>query len=114
MFTGRTCIDGEHRTRLELAHEVSGRGATPVVGTRNRGVTLLVQGELGDNVTDPRTGRSQSARFVEDERAAGNHICIVDDLGISSLLRGEHAACLRTRVIKADMIEFSLPIPRKS
>ena len=96
LFTGTTRIDGVHRTREQLSRDVSKRGAFPVQGTRNAKVTLLVIGQLHpDVVTDPINVRSQNAVYVDRQRASGNHICIVDDFGISSLLRGGAAPCLK-------------------
>lgn len=47
-------------------------------------------------VTDPVNVRSQNLVYVDGQRRAGNHNCIVDDLGISALLEGRPASCLRT------------------
>lgn len=108
LFTGTTHVDGEHLTRDNLSHEVSDLGAIPIVGTRNRLVTVLVQGDLlRTNVTDPVLVRSQSAVFVDEQRIAGNHICIIDDYGISSLLRGGAATCLKSRVVRDGRVELT-------
>ena len=98
--------------RDELFARVRQHAARPIGGTRNRQVTLLVQGELShDVVTDPVNLRSQNLVFVDEERRRGNHICIVNDNGISALLRGEAAMCLRSRVIADDTVELSHPGP---
>ncbi|MPV50103.1 hypothetical protein GCG21_08800 [Pseudactinotalea sp. HY160] len=109
-FTGTTRVEGEWVLRQSLVRRVEQEGGLPLLGTRNRRMTVLVQGDLGKNVTEPRRRRSQNARFVHDERESGNHICIVDDDGISRLLRGEPAPCLRTAPVgQGDQFEFTVP-----
>ena len=111
LFTGKTHVDGEHLTRDNLSREVSDLGAMPIVGTRNKQVTVLVQGDLlRTNVTDPVLVRSQSAVFVDEQRIVGNHICIIDDYGISRLLRGGAAPCLKSRVIRDGRVELTATI----
>ena len=110
VFTGKTRIAGEHVKRDGLIRRVQQRGARPIEGTWNRRVTLLVLGELSEDVvTDPVNVRSQKAVFVDQERKRGNHICIVDDYGITALLGGHSAPCLRSRVIREDIVELSPP-----
>ena len=112
LFTGKTRIEGDHVKRDELFQSVRQRGGRPLTGTRNRNVTLLVLGELSEDVvTDPVNVRSQNVVFVDNERRRGNHICIVDDHGIAVLLSGETAPCLRSRVVQADVVELSPPTP---
>jgi hypothetical protein len=114
LFTGKTRIEGEHVKRDELFQRVRQRGGRPLAGTRNRNVTLLVLGELSEDVvTDPVNLRSQNVVFVDAERRRGNHICMVDDPGIAALLSGGIAPCLRSRTIQADTVEVSLPTPAR-
>ncbi|USQ81569.1 hypothetical protein NF556_07965 [Ornithinimicrobium faecis] len=114
LFTGKTRIEGKHVKRDELFQTVRKRGGLPLAGTRNRNVTLLVLGELSEDVvTDPVNLRSQNVVFVDAERRRGNHICIVNDRGIAALLSGESAPCLRSRMIHADTVELSLPTPMR-
>lgn len=111
LFTGKTRINGEHVRRDELAQRVQLRGGRALAGTRNRDVTLLVVGELSEDVvTDPVNLRSRNVVYVDAERRRGNHICIVDDHGIAALLAHASAPCLRSRVIRADEVELSPPI----
>ena len=42
----------------------------------------------------------------------GNHMCIVDDPGITELLRGGQAVCLRSRQVTCDVVEVSSPTTR--
>ena len=114
LFTGKTRIEGKHVKRDELFPRVRKGGGRPLEGTRNRNVTLLVLGELSkDVVTDPVNLRSQNLVFVDEERRRGNHICIVDDHGIAAILSGESAPCLRSRLIRTDTVELSLPTPAR-
>lgn len=54
--------------------------------------------------------RSQNAVYVDKQRRQGNHVCIVDDAGITSLLlRDEPARCLRSRIIATDRVDLSAP-----
>jgi hypothetical protein len=109
LFTGKSRVHGEHVLRRQLFCAVRLRGGTPLSGTRNAGVSILVLGELlPEVVTDPVNVRSQNLVYVDGQRRAGNHICIVDDLGISALLEGRPASCLRTRPLHAELIEVSL------
>ena len=113
LCTGRTYVDGEWLKRPDLHSAISSVGGRPVKGTRNANVTLLVLGNLPDSVTDPVNHRSQNLLYAEAQRAKGNHVCIVDDSGISALLRGDEAPCLRSRAVGSGVIELSLPAPRR-
>jgi hypothetical protein len=113
LCTGKTYVDGEWRKRPDLYRAIRGRGGWPVEGTRNANVTLLVVGDLPGFVTDPVNHRSQNLVYAEDQRLKGNHVCIVDDSGITALLRGDAAPCLRSRAVGPGLIELSLPIPRQ-
>lgn len=95
--------------RRVLHAEIAGCGGRIVSGTRNSRITLLVLGDLPAAVTDPVNHRSQNLVYAEEQRVRGNHVCIVDDNGISALLRGESAQCLRSRVMSSGEIELSLP-----
>lgn len=110
--TGKTVVDGEWLKRPDLHRAISSRGGRPVVGTRNADVTLLVLGNLPQSVTDPVNHRSQNLLYVEEQRSHDNHVCIVDDSGISALLRGDEAPCLRSRNVGSGYIELSLPKPK--
>ncbi len=93
LCTGKTYIDGEWRKRPDLY--------------------ILVVGDLPGFVTDPVNHRSQNLVYAEDQRLKGSHVCIVDDSGITALLRGDAAPCLRSRAVRPGLIELSLPIPRQ-
>lgn len=114
MLTGKTRIDGQHVLRPDLTHRLQAAGVRRVLqpDTRNRQVTLLVQGDLSSGwLTDPINLRSKKAVFVDNERARGNHICVIDDVGLEELLSGRPAACLETRVVQGEMVEFRAPAP---
>jgi hypothetical protein len=99
MLTGKTRISGRHTLRTELRSRLLDRGARVLQdGTYNRRVTLMVLGDLTpERVTDPVNGRSKKLVFVDTARADGHHICVVDDAGLSALLDGRPATCLKTR-----------------
>ena len=112
LCTGTTHVAGERifRTRLQRAIEL--RGARTLSGSRNARVTLLVVGELPVIVADPIHDRTQNLRYAEEQRAKGNHMCIVDGAGISALLRGDPAPCLRSRAVEhGRAVELTLPQP---
>jgi len=113
LCTGKTHVRGEWLKRPELHRVIQSKGGCPVEGTRNANVTLLVVGVLPVSVTDPVNHRSQNLVYVEDQRARGNHVCIVDDGGINALLRGDEAPCLRSRAVGPGLIELSLPTSRE-
>jgi len=113
LCTGKTYVDGEWLKRPDLRRAISSKGGRTVEGTRNASVTLVIVGDLPDSVTDPINRRSQNLVYAEEQRAKGNHICIVDESGISALLRGDEAPCLRSRAVGSGDIELSLPPPRK-
>lgn len=113
LCTGTTYVDGERLLRTALHAAISDEGGVPVVGTRNADVTLLVLGDLPAAVTDPVDHRSKNLVYAEEQRAKGNHFCIIDDNGISALLRGESAPCLRSRAVGSGMVELSLPAPQE-
>ena len=113
LCTGKTYVDGEWLKRPDLHRAISRGGGRTVKGTRNADVTLLVVGDLPGSATDPVNHRSQNLVYAEEQRAKGNHVCIVDDSGISALLRGDEAPCLRSRAVGSGVIELSLPAPRK-
>jgi hypothetical protein len=52
--------------------------------------------------------------FVDEQRRAGNHICVVDGTGFTAILDGEPARCLETRLVGGEdgdeVIEVSLPL----
>ena len=108
MLTGKTRIGGEHVERGRLTPRLEARGAEVLQdGTRNRRVTLLVLGDLvPERVTDPINVRSKKVVFVDNERERGNHICMVDDGGISDLLQGQPTVCLESRNFAIDVIEL--------
>jgi len=109
-LTGKTCVDGLRVIRGDLLAMLMRRGASEVAADRRkRTVSLLVVGELGDNVVDWRLGRSQKLVYYENQRRSGNHVCIVDDAGISALLRGHPAPCLESRLTKGKLVEFRSP-----
>lgn len=110
--TGKTYVDGEWMQRTALHAAISGRGGQVVSGTRNRNITLLVVGDLPNVVTDPVNHRSQNLVYAEQQRRQGNHVCIVDDSGITVLLRGGAARCLRSRAVDSGAVELSLPAPQ--
>ena len=109
MLTGKTRIGGAHVERWKLTPRPEARGAEVLQdGTRNRRVTLLVMGDLvPERVTDPINVRSKKVVFVDAERERGHHICVVDDGGISDLLKGQPVVCLESRIFATDVIEFS-------
>jgi hypothetical protein len=109
LCTGTTLVDGERTHRKVLHAAIREHGAQVVSGTRNSSITLLVVGDLPAGVTDPVNHRSQNLVYVEEQREQGNHVCIVDDNGISVLLRGDEARCLRSRAVGSGEIELSLP-----
>lgn len=112
MLTGKTRIDGQHVQRTELPCRIMAAGAGRVLqdGTANRQVTLLVQGDLSTGwLTDPINLRSKKAVFVDGERGRGNHICVIDDVGVAELLCGRPASCLRTRALQGETVEFRSP-----
>lgn len=111
LCTGKTYVDGGWMQRPDLHRAIRDEGGLPVDGTRNAKVTLLVLGDLPGLVTDPVNHRSQNLAFAEEQRLKGNHLCIVGDSGISALLRGEVAPCLRSRAVGPGLVELSLPIP---
>lgn len=112
-FTGKSYVDGKHRRRDELRREVQRHGGVPVAdSSRNRSMTLLVLGELRDNVVDPSHHMSKQLRYVARERASGNHICVVDSDGLSILLRGLSAPCLELREAPGSLVHLSLPEQR--
>jgi len=110
LCTGKTYVEGEWFTRPKLHGAISEEGGRPVEGTRNAGVTLLVVGDLPDGVTDPVNLRTQNLVYAEGQRRKGNHVCIVDDRGISALLHGGEALCLQSRAVATDVIELRLPV----
>ncbi|HEY9564290.1 MAG TPA: hypothetical protein VIR30_11020, partial [Nocardioides sp.] len=96
--------------RNDLLAMLRSRGAAKVAADRrHRSVSLLVVGELGDNVVDWRLGRSDRLVYYEDQRRSDNHVCIVDDAGISALLRGHPAPCLESRLSEGNLVEFRTP-----
>lgn len=108
LFSGKSRIAGEHVFRTRLFAMVRARGGSPISGTRNSRVHVLVLGELlPEVVTDPVNVRSQNLVYVEDQRRSGNHICIVDDAGVAALLQGFSATCLRSRSIHGDLVEVA-------
>lgn len=98
-----------HMTRSDLHAVLKMRGASVVLGTRNDTVTLLVVGDLPARVTDPVNSRSRNLVYVEEQRAQENHVCIVDDYGISELLRGGAAPCLLSRALDNGEVELRAP-----
>lgn len=108
MLTGRTRIGGEHFERRTLTRHLVAHGAQVLQdGTRNRRVTLLVLGDLApERVTDPVNVRSKKVVFVDTQRRQGNHICVVDDGGISDLLQGRQAVCLDSRISAPEAVEL--------
>lgn len=111
LCTGTTRVGVEHWKRPDLQDAIRAVGGRPISGTRNALVTLLVQGDLtAARVTDPVGVRSKNAVYVDEQRRRGNHICIVDDAGITSLLLGdEPARCLRSQVTGPGRVELSAP-----
>lgn len=109
LCTGKTYIGGVWLKRLELHEAIRGEGGQPIEGTRNADITVLVVGDLPDSVTDPVHHRSQNLVYAEEQRTKGNHVCIVDDNGITALLNGREAPCLRSRVVSSGVVELSLP-----
>ncbi|WP_162529344.1 hypothetical protein [Segeticoccus rhizosphaerae] len=106
LFTGKSRVEGKATVRDQLFALVRDRGGQPISGTRNARITVLVLGELlPEVVTDPVSVRSKNLVYVEDQRRSGNHICIVDDSGITALLKGSPAPCLRSRSVPDDLIE---------
>lgn len=112
LCTGKSYVNGEWLKRPDLHRAIGREGGRIVEGTRNAAITLLVMGDLPALVTDPVNHRSQNLVYVEEQRAKGNHVCIVDDRGLSSLLRGDVAPCLRSRAVGSGVVELSLPAPR--
>ncbi len=109
-FTGRAVLGGEHWTRERLKTEARRLGANLVPdGSRNRGMTLLVLGELTGNVVDPANNMSQQVRYVAQERIEGNHICVIDGVGIGDLLSGRPALCMELREGPGNRIQLSKP-----
>lgn len=109
--TGKAHIALEWVKRDALHAQIRAHGGRITAGTQNAEVSLLVVGDLPRIVTDPIYERSKSLRYAERQRSAGNHVCIVDDFGISSLLRGEPAPCLQSRGVDAETVALSLPTP---
>ena len=108
--TGKVVVAGEWVFRDDLVRRLLNHGARDAAADRRkRTVTLLVVGELGDNVIDWRLGRSLKLAYYENQRLAGNHVCIVDDAGISALLRGDTAAGLESRFNPQNLVEYRLP-----
>ena len=96
LFTGKVFLDGEWRFRTYLTALVKGRGVS-VLPNPTKQLTLLVEGELIDNVVDPVRGWSDSLRYAVTTTRAGRHIHIVSSSGFSSLIHGGPAPCLTTR-----------------
>jgi hypothetical protein len=109
LCTGTTRVDGERMRRDSLHKAIRGRGGRTIEGTQNANVTLLVVGSLPGRVTDPVRNRSKSLVYVERLRARGNHVCIVDDDGVSALLQGATATCLLSRDVGTGGVELSRP-----
>lgn len=111
LLTGKTYLDGAPVNRLEVRRRLRPAGVKRVLedGTRNRQVTLLVQGDHLGRVVDPINVRSQGAVFVDAQRAVGNHICVVDSAGLTDLLQERSATCLRTRLVRDVTVELRPP-----
>lgn len=107
-FTGKSFLAGEHWARDRLRREAERLGADLVPdSSRNRRMTLLVLGEFTGNVVDPANNMSQQVRFVDDERARGNHICVVDGEGLYDLLFRRPAPCLELHRAEGEGIQVS-------
>lgn len=114
MLTGTIHLDGRKAERRKLEPLLRAGGAHVIPsGTRNRTVTLLVQGSLPPSiVTDPVRVRSQKAVLVDAERRRGRHVCIVDDAGLTNLLMyGFTAACLESRAPAGEDVTLAKPAP---
>ncbi|EGD43998.1 hypothetical protein NBCG_01586 [Nocardioidaceae bacterium Broad-1] len=109
MLTGETSIDGEHVLRAELKGMIEAQGGR--FRDTARGADILVVGELRWTASDWLHNRSKRVIFVERERQRGNHICMVDDVGISALLRGSPARCLESRRASSGGVEIKRPSP---
>lgn len=107
LFTGKTFVDGVHERKSDLQRSIAARGGR-TAPDRSKALTLLVWGDLStQHVVDPIFERSQKVVFVDNERAAGNHICLIDSAGISLLLRDVPAPCLETNAIDFETIEIT-------
>lgn len=109
MLTGETRVDGEHIHRPQLRRMIEAKGGRFRDTTRQ--AEVLVVGELRWTASDWLHDRSKRVTFVERERQKGNHICMVDDVGISGLLRGEPARCMESRGVAAGGVEIKRPEP---
>jgi hypothetical protein len=81
MLTGETRVDGEHVLRPQLKRLIEAKGGR--IRDTTRQADILVVGELRWTASDWLHDRSKRVIFVERERQRGNHICTVDDAGIS-------------------------------
>lgn len=108
MLTGETRVDGERVVRSRLQGMIEAKGGRFRDTTRQ--ADILVVGELRWTASDWLHKRSDRVIFVERERQSGNHICMVDDPGISGLLRGQPARCLESRGV-AGGVEIKRPEP---
>lgn len=109
MLTGETWVDGRHVLRPQLRELMEAKGGR--FRDRTRQADLLVVGQLRWTASDWLHDRSQRVIFVEEQRQHGNHICMVDDAGISVLLRGEPAQCLESRGAADGGVEIKRPEP---
>ena len=109
MLTGETWVDGRHVLRAQLRKLIEAQGGRFRDTTRQADV--LVVGHLRWTASDWLHDRSKRVIFVEKERQRGNHICMVDDAGISLLLRGETARCLESRGVADGGVEIKRPEP---
>lgn len=107
MLTGETRVDGEHVLRSQPRRMIEARGGQFRDTTRQADV--LVVGDLRWTASDWLHHRSNRVIFVEHERQDGNHICMVDDVGISGLLRGEPARCMESRGVAPGGVEIKRP-----
>ena len=70
-------------------------------------MSLVVIGSLDvERVIDPINIRSRALVFAENERVHDNHMCFVDDSGISALLKGRSAPCLDSRLVGKETVEL--------
>jgi len=70
-------------------------------------MTLVVLGDLQDNVVDPANGMSKQLLFVMNERKSGNHMCVVTAHGFGMLLEGRAAPCQDLERLPSGDIRFA-------
>ncbi|KGN29455.1 hypothetical protein N802_13640 [Knoellia sinensis KCTC 19936] len=110
---GTNPIRQDARRRLQEAQRAEAIALSDT--TKAYAARARVQKRVDVADQDIAAARSQKLVYVDEQRRAGNHICIVDDLGIADLLGGRRASCRRSRLLHDELIEVSgrsLEMPR--